>query len=251
MQRAINSGRGLTIRQLIERTGVTAPTVHHYVAIGLLPEPKRPHRRMAYYDPACVERIAQIKALQTKRFLPLGVIKKLLDQRGASGLRETDIGILRGLDIVDAREPRTEVLRRYPVGTAVLAALIRGGLVSGGGKPFSADEVAIVAAVYTMRAAGLDERLGFSVEELGVYRRTLDRLIDTEFAGFNERVLGRVSPEEEIRLATTAIEGSSKILTMLHHRLVRDRLDELSRAIARPAPSRAKKQQPLRRRPGL
>ncbi len=67
--------RGLTIRQLVARSGVTALTVHHYVAIGLLPEPERPHRWMAYYDPACVERIAQIKTLQTERFLPLGVIQ--------------------------------------------------------------------------------------------------------------------------------------------------------------------------------
>jgi DNA-binding transcriptional MerR regulator len=251
MRSSIRSSRGLSIRQLIERAGVTAPTVHHYVSLGLLPEPERPHRRMAYYDPACVERIAHIKALQSKRFLPLGVIKKLLDQGGAEGLRRADIGILQGMGDAETREPREEVLRRYPLGTSVLATLIRQGLVSGGNKPFSADEVEIVAAIYAMRQAGLDERLGFSAEGLGMYRRMLDSLIDTEFAGFNERVLGQVSSEDEVRLATAAIVGSSKILTMLHRRLVRERLDELSRANARPAPSRAQQRRPLRRRPGL
>lgn len=240
---------GLTIRQLLESTGVTAPTVHHYVALRLLPEPDRPHRRMAYYDPACVERIAQIKALQTKRFLPLGVIKRLLDQGGADRLREADLRLLHGMDAADSREPRKAALRRYPLAAAVVERLVAQGLLSSGAKPFTADEVAIVAAVHAMRQAGLDERLGFSVDQLGFYPRILAQLIDLEFATFNERVLGRVPPEEEVRLATASIDASSKLLTALHYRMLRERLDELSRTSARPAPSPAGRGGPMRRRP--
>lgn len=245
-----SSRRGLTIRQLVERTGVTAPTVHHYVALGLLPEPERPHRRMAYYDPACVERIAQIKALQTERFLPLGVIKKLLDDGGSERLREADLRLLHGMDVADTREAREEVLRRYPLADAVVEGLVRQGLLSAGGKPFTADEVAIIGAVHAMRQAGLDERLGFSVDQLGFYPMILAKLIDLEFATFNEKVLGRVPPEEEVRLATASIDASSKLLTALHYRMVRERLDELSRASARPLSAGANRRRPLRRRPG-
>jgi len=240
--------RGLTIRQLVRRTGVTAPTVHHYVALGLLPEPERPHRRMAYYDPACVERIAQIKTLQAERFLPLGVIKKLLNDGGSERIREADLRLLHGLEVADRREPREEVLRRYPLSDAVAEALVRQGFLSAGGKPFTVDEVAIVGAVHAMRQAGLDERLGFSVEELGFYPAILAKLIDLEFATFNGKVLGRVPPDEEVRLATASIDASSKLLTALHYRMVRERLGELSRTSARPV-SAANGRQPLRRRP--
>jgi DNA-binding transcriptional MerR regulator len=240
--------RRLTIRQLVERTGVTTPTVHHYVALGLLPEPERPHRRMAYYDPSCVKRIAQIKALQAERFLPLAVIKKLLNDGGSERLHEADLRLLHGMDIADKREPREEVLRRYPLSDAVVEALVRQGLLSAGGKPFTADEVAIIGAVHAMRQAGLDERLGFSVDQLGFYPRILAKLIDLEFATFNEKVLDRVPPDEEVRLATASIDASSKLLTALHYRMVRERLGELSRASARPV-SAANGRRPLRRRP--
>ncbi|MGD1026627.1 MerR family transcriptional regulator [Candidatus Binatus soli] len=240
--------RGLTIRQLVGRTGVTAPTVHHYVALGLLPEPERPHRRMAYYDPACVERIAQIKTLQTDRFIPLGVIKKLLDDGGSEHLREADLRLLHGMDVADRREPREEVLRRYPLSAAVVEALVRQGLLSAGGKPFTVDEAAIVGAVHAMRQAGLDGRMGFSVDQLGFYPTILAKLIDLEFATFNEKVLGRVPPDEEVRLATASIDASSKLLTALHYRMVRERLGELSRASARPV-SAANGRRPSRRRP--
>lgn len=241
--------RGLTIRQLIARAGVTAPTVHHYVALGLLPEPERPHRRMAYYDPACVERIAQIKALQADRFLPLGVIKKLLDEGSSERLREADLRLLHGMDVADRREPREQVLRRYPLSDTVVKALVRQGLLSQGGKPFTVDEVAIVGAVHAMRQAGLDGRMGFSIDQMGFYPMILAKLIDHEFATFNEKVLGRVPPDEQVRLATASIDASSKLLTALHYRMVRERLGELYRASARPR-SAADKRRPLRRRPG-
>jgi DNA-binding transcriptional MerR regulator len=238
--------RGLTIRQLVARTGVTAPTVHHYIALGILPEPERPHRRMAYYDPACVARIAQIKALQTERFLPLGVIKKLLDDAGSERLREADLTLLHGMDVADRREPRQEVLRRYPLSDPVVKALVRQGLLSAGGKPFTVDEVAIVGAVHAMRQAGMDGRMGFSVDQLGFYPMILAKLIDLEFATFNEKVLGRVPPDEQVRLATASIDASSKLLTALHYRMVRERLGKLSRASARPV-STASGRRPLRR----
>lgn len=239
-------GSGLTIRQLVARTGVTAPTVHHYVALGLLPEPERPHRRIAYYDPACVERIAQIKALQSERFLPLAVIKQLLGDGGSERLREADLRLLHGMEAADRREPREEILRRYPLSDAVLKALVRQGLLSEGGKPFTVDEVAIVGAVHAMRSAGLDERMGFSVDQLGFYPVILAKLIDLEFATFNEKVLGRVAPDEQVRLAAASIDASSKLLTALHYRMVRERLGELSQFSARPAPD-ANRRRPLRR----
>jgi len=217
--------RGLTIRQIVRQAGVTPATVHHYIALGLLPTPERPHRRMAFYDPACVERIAQIKALQ-KRFLPLSVIKKLLHNGGATRLREADARLLEQMDLVDVPETREGVLRRYPVGEQTFDQLVRQGLISAAAM-LSADEVAIVAAVHAMREAGMDERMGFSAEQLGFYRRILDELIDAEFATFNEKVLGRVAPEEEVRLATASIGASTNLMTALHRRIVRERLAEI------------------------
>ena len=69
----------LRISQLVKKAGVSAPTIKHYVKEGLLPQPVKTSRNMAYYDDSCVERINLIKRIQKERFLPLDVIKRLIE----------------------------------------------------------------------------------------------------------------------------------------------------------------------------
>lgn len=70
--------RLLKIGELSRLTHVSARTIRFYVEEGLLPKPVKTHRNMAYYDPACVPRIAAIKKAQRERFLPLEVIGRIL-----------------------------------------------------------------------------------------------------------------------------------------------------------------------------
>jgi len=70
----------MTIGELSSRAGVTRRTIHFYIQEGLLPEPERPHKNVAYYDEEFIEMIAAIKKAQTERFLPLVVIRKILEQ---------------------------------------------------------------------------------------------------------------------------------------------------------------------------
>ena len=69
----------LKISELAERADVPVATVRHYLREGLLPEPVKTSRNMAYYPPEFVERIRLIKQLQEERFMPLRVIRDLLD----------------------------------------------------------------------------------------------------------------------------------------------------------------------------
>ena len=69
--------------ELAERSGVSAGTIKHYLREGLLGEGDgivRTSRNMAYYPPEYVERIKLIKRLQEDRFMPLRVIKGVLDE---------------------------------------------------------------------------------------------------------------------------------------------------------------------------
>jgi len=70
----------LKMSKLAEQSGVPAATIKHYLREGLLPEPvERTGRTMAYYGPETVERLRVIKRLQSVRFLPLKVIREVLD----------------------------------------------------------------------------------------------------------------------------------------------------------------------------
>lgn len=68
----------LRISEVAKATGVSLPTIHYYVREGLLSPAVKTARNMAYYSPDCVEDILRIKELQTKKYLPLSVIKVLL-----------------------------------------------------------------------------------------------------------------------------------------------------------------------------
>ena len=95
----------LKMSELADRSGVSSGTIKHYLREGLLPEPVRTSRNMAYYPPEFVERIRLIKQLQEERFMPLGVIKRVLedDPERAARLVELEDRIIERA--VSAREP--------------------------------------------------------------------------------------------------------------------------------------------------
>ena len=69
--------------ELAERSGVGAATIKHYLREGLLGSEERivkTSRNMAWYPPDFVDRLRVIKRLQEEKFLPLKVIREVLDQ---------------------------------------------------------------------------------------------------------------------------------------------------------------------------
>ena len=71
--------------ELAEAAGVSAGTIKHYLREGLLPEPVKTSRNMAWYPREFVERVQLIKQLQEERFLPLKVIKEVLEHGRSDG----------------------------------------------------------------------------------------------------------------------------------------------------------------------
>jgi DNA-binding transcriptional MerR regulator len=76
----VTKTKGIRISELARRAGVTPRTIRFYVQEGLLPEPERTHKNMAYYHPDCVAKIKAIKKAQSARYLPLEVIRRILEQ---------------------------------------------------------------------------------------------------------------------------------------------------------------------------
>jgi len=72
----------LRMKEVVEKTGVNKSTILHYIHLGLLPEPIRTSKNMAYYPDSYLVLLAIIRALQGKYHLPLLVIKSILDCMG-------------------------------------------------------------------------------------------------------------------------------------------------------------------------
>ncbi len=69
----------LRMKEIVERTGENKSTILHYIHLGLLPEPLRTSKNMAYYPESYIELLNIIRTLQSRFFLPLQVIKRILD----------------------------------------------------------------------------------------------------------------------------------------------------------------------------
>ncbi len=216
----------LKISELAERSGVPVATVRHYLREGLLPEPVKTSRNMAYYPPDFVERIRLIKQLQEERFMPLRVIRGLLESEDSDPERlramvDLEDRILeRALAEERERIPADEVRRRYDVPREVLERLAEVGILSPDGDGYSPSDVRIVEAIGRFRAGGYDERLGFTVYDTLRYKQALEPLVAEEVDVLTQRLAGDLDPERALEIVEAGIGPLNDLIAALHTKLL-------------------------------
>lgn len=215
----------LRIGELARAAGSTKATIHHYVRVGILPEPIKTNERMAYYDPACIDRLRVVRELRERRYMPLPAIKELLERHGEEELGLVDAAVLAPFRARDLHS-RAELLEDCPVGEQIFDALVESGLLSP--EPdgtFTADDAEVLSCVHAMIQAGLDGDESFDPRELSTYVKAMDALVRDEFAMFNAHFLGRSAPDDTARLAREGIRLVSQMLCALHRRRLLIRLE--------------------------
>ena len=223
----------LRMGELAEAAGVSAGTIKHYLREGLLPEPVKTSRNMAWYPREFVERVQLIKQLQEERFLPLKVIKDVLEQGqeegGADRLRaliELEDRVLeRALSGQDSRGlSAREARQRYGLPGEALERLEKLGVltprVRNGAKRYGPDDVQIIEAVSRMRASGYSEALGFTVKDTMIYKRHLEELVREEVDVMMERVAGEMDTEAAADLLERAVEPMRDLVAALRAKLL-------------------------------
>ncbi len=217
----------LKMRELAEASGVSAGTIKHYLREGLLPQPVRTSRNMAYYPPEFVERIKLIKQLQEERFMPLRLIKSVLeeDPERARALVELEDRILeRALQGEQKRVSAAELRRRYDVPQEVLDRLAELDVVTPTSRGYSASEVSIVEAISHFRAGGYDERIGFTVYDTLLYKRMLKELVREEVSVLMERLAGEMDPDRAVEMIEAGVEPLRDLIGALHQKLLVEEL---------------------------
>jgi DNA-binding transcriptional MerR regulator len=213
----------LRMRELAQASGVSAGTIKHYLREGLLPEPVRTSRNMAYYPPEFVERIRLIKQLQEERFMPLKHIKAVLeeDPDRARALVELEDRILeRALQGEQKRISATELRRRLEVPQEVLDRLAELGILTPNDRGYSPRDVEIVEAISRFRAGGYDERIGFTVYDTVRYKRALEALAREEVHVLMDRLAGELEPERAVALIEAGVEPLRDLIAALHQKLL-------------------------------
>jgi DNA-binding transcriptional MerR regulator len=213
----------LKMRELAARSGVTAATIKHYLREGLLPEPVKTSRNMAYYPADFVDRIKLIKQLQEERFMPLRVIKGMLDEDPdrAKALVELEDRILeRALAGEERRSSAAEVRKAYDMPSEVLDRLEELGILSPNSRGYSPSDVKIVEAISRFRAGGYDEQLGFTVYDTLRYKSALEALVSEEVAVLMERLVGEMETDDAVELIEAGSEPLQELIAALHAKLL-------------------------------
>jgi DNA-binding transcriptional MerR regulator len=183
----------LKISELAEQAEVPVATVRHYLREGLLPEPVKTSRNMAYYPPEFVERIRLIKQLQEERFMPLKVIRELLDssngdvERVRSLAQSGDRLLASALAPERERMPEADVLERYEIPERALRRLTELGVLTPSEDGYSQSDIRIIEAISHFRTAGWNEKTGFGARDVARLMRGLEPVIEDELQLLVER----------------------------------------------------------------
>lgn len=220
----MNADGLLKMKELAEESGVSSGTIKHYLREGLLPEPVKTSRNMAYYPPEFVERIRLIKRLQEKRFMPLRVIREMIDEDPdrLTALIELEDRILD--HAIAARETRrtskAEVTRTYDVPQNVLNRLGKLGILTPGPRGYDAEDVQIIAALARFREGGYEEALGFTVYDVLRYREALQPLVEDEVRLLLERLAGQVEVDRAVEIMRSGVEPMRELIGAMHAKLL-------------------------------
>jgi DNA-binding transcriptional MerR regulator len=223
----VNGDGLLKMSELAEASGVSAGTIKHYLREGLLggeDEVVRTSRNMAYYPPEYVERIRLIKRLQEERFMPLRLIRGVLeeDPERARALVDAEDRILeRALERREGeRVSAAELRRRYDLPQNVLDRLAELGVLTPTARGYDGDDIQIVEAMVRFRAGGYDEALGFTVYDTLRYREALQPLVEEEVRTLLDRLAGEVDPDRAAEIIASGAEPLRELVGAMHSKLL-------------------------------
>jgi DNA-binding transcriptional MerR regulator len=223
----VSSDGLLKMSELAEASGVSAGTIKHYLREGLLggdDDVVRTSRNMAYYPPQYVERIRLIKRLQEERFMPLRLIREVIedDPDRARALIDAEDRILeRALQRREGdRVSAAEVRRRYDLPQNVLDRLAEIGILTPTARGYDQDDVHIIEAMVRFRAGGYDEALGFTVYDTLRFREALQPLVEEEVRTLLDRLAGEVDPDRAAEILTSGAEPLRELVGAVHSKLL-------------------------------
>jgi hypothetical protein len=180
---------------------------------------------MAYYSPELVERIRLIKELQSRHFMPLKTIKKILeDEKAASEIR----AYLYARPMAPGSDPpnsvkQSRIISDTGLSEDALQEMEEVGFIQvredeDGDLSYEPPDVSIIHAVAAMNRAGLSPDKGFVLEDIVFYQKAMRELLTKELAVFS-RVMGKASRSEIIGMARAGIEGSNVLMMALRRKL--------------------------------
>ncbi len=216
----------LRISELAQKAGVSPATIKHYVNEGLIPKPVKTGKTMAYYDESSIDRIHRIKKLQKEKFLPLEVIRRMID---SGDTFEDDVNFGKAIfkqSLVSEKArpvPESKIERRCGYPLDHILALAEEGVV----RPYIKDGVRYydpidVKIIEVMRRRGeMGIPFDHSLSTVRIYREAIEKAVDADVKLFTRSILGDVSTREAVKLMTEGDETLDALISLFRGRKAR------------------------------
>jgi DNA-binding transcriptional MerR regulator len=223
----------MRIKKLSEETGVPRGTIKFYIREGLIPRPIKTQLNMAYYNDKHLDAIRLVKELQSKRFLPLSIIKQIV------GVRKDDMTIeeLRTIFQMDGKlflhlKERPKI---KPVSAKKLCEWTGVPLkeikelgenhildpIKKGNKIFyDEDDIRIVELWAKARVVGFTKNLGFDTSIVNIFREMIERLVAEEVRIVIPRITGKISPDKAVKMIEDALVLANTFMELLHRKMI-------------------------------
>jgi DNA-binding transcriptional MerR regulator len=225
------------MRELEKASGVGRETIRYYIREGLLPEPDRASRNSASYNDGHVSRLRAIKRLQEERFLPLAVIRSLLDgEDGDRWLAPTAFPMLDALLAArleaggTARLPVAGVIAELGSDARVIDEHAATGMISiDADGTMSARDAGILASIKELGDIGFTEELGFTGEQMRFYLDFVEWVTTQEMRLFLQGTAGHVGEAQALDMAERGVSVINELLSQLRTRALLRKLGERRR----------------------
>lgn len=228
--------RRYKMKQLVESTGLPRQAIHFYIQEGLLPPGTKTGKNMAYYGDEHLERLETIRRLQHERFLPLKVIKAVLDGREGAYSKEqreflSELRVELGERIAEPRPPASAVdaeplLAQLGLDVEDLERAVELGILTmvlgeDGTRRVPTSQVWLLEHLATLRRTGFTRELGFTIDEIAFFDEQMDALVRMEIDLLFRKI--RHLPTETVaRLVERGMPQVSALLARLHETKIRE-----------------------------
>lgn len=225
----------LKMKELEAVTGVGREAIRFYIREGMLPEPERPRRNVAYYNDDHVVHIRAIKRLQTEAFLPLVAIRDLMktaDVRALAEGRGPEIAALLPSMLGEAGGGEGCSLDAAAAMSGLHAdeieAMQRRGIISIDADGCLDDRDAEICRLWgDLRSAGFEAADGFDVDHLKRYQDVCTWLAGMEVTMFLETLATRCSSDDAARVGAEGLLLARDLFGALHVRAALRALEEV------------------------
>ena len=220
------------MKELESLTGVGREAVRFYIKEGILPPPDKPKKNVAHYSEEHVLRIKMIRKLQEEKFLPLKVIKNILNTTSFAELSTSgnlaEFELAFSVMLADERGYTKKTLKDVTATIGFSETALHEMhdleiitiLDDAAGESLDAVDIKVLEHWHQILAMGYDQGTGYDLQFLKRYLDMSRRLAEQEVSLFF-REFSSLPIKAAAQLGSEGTKTANSLIGLLHTREIR------------------------------